>query len=383
MNEFWTEITVRVRRRDADVVSLALIEAGAGGVEVEDPASQPPPGVEVRVDGRPEQEVESLAGADGRSRAAAGGAVRTEEEPDDLLTLKAIYPPERGEEPERQARQELSRLRSLAGEAGANDAGGSHGGSGGRRGRAAPVFDIGVAQIPPEDWEQAWKSGFHTIKVTPRLVIRPSWEEHQSAAGEKVVTIDPGLAFGTGSHPTTLLCLRLLDQVVLAGDEILDAGTGSAILAVAAVRLGAARVLGVDADPLAIKAARRNIDLNGAGDRVTVQLSDIATVLPRAAGVAGLERSRTWDGICFNISTDFILAHLGAMFRQSGRWTIISGYPEHRRDEVITGLARAGWPEGAITDIIQDGWGAVLARKHPTGPVTRGEAGPRPGPKTP
>ncbi len=345
MNELWTHITVRVPRRHADVVGLALIEAGAGGVEVDDPVAEPPPGVEVWVGGRREQEVEDRITAQ-----------RTKEEPDDLLTLKAIYPPERSQEPERQVRQELSRL------------------------TFAKDVDIEVGQVPAQDWEQAWKEGFHTIKVSPRLVIRPAWEEYQAATGdEQVVTIDPGLAFGTGTHPTTLLCLRLLDEVVRPGDEVLDAGTGSAILAIAAARLGATRVLGVDADPLAIKAARQNIALNGTGDRVSVQLSDISTVLPRLPSAAGPGSGRTWDGICFNISTDFILAHLAAMYRLSRRWTIISGYPEHRRDEVITGLARAGWPTGSITDRVQDGWGAALALKSQVGR----HPGPRPASEAP
>lgn len=332
--ELWTEIRVRVPRHCADVASLALIEAGAGGVEIEDPAAAPPPGVEIWVQGRPEMETEA------EEYISTGRPKGPTESPDDLLVVKALYPPERGAAPVRQVRRQLVRLRLEGG--------------------GAPAVTFG--RVPSADWEQAWKSGFHTIKAGPRLVIRPAWEEYHPAVGEAVVSIDPGLAFGTGTHPTTLMCLRLLEQTVEPGEAILDAGTGSAILAIAAVKLGAARVLAVDADPLAIRAARQNVELNGVADRVSVELGDVSAVLP-----PGVTR-QVWDGILFNISTDFILAHVGAMFRHSGRWTVISGYPEHRRGEVLTGLARAGWPATTVTDILQDGWGAVLARKQPPGP---------------
>jgi ribosomal protein L11 methyltransferase len=131
--------------------------------------------------------------------------------------------------------------------------------------------------VAEEDWAEVWKAHFRTKKLTPGLVIRPPWEEYTPAAGERVITVYPGMAFGTGRHPTTLLCLQALEEVweqALPEDakpwQVLDVGTGTGILALAAARLGAG-VLAIDVDPEAVAAALENVRLNSLEDRILVE----------------------------------------------------------------------------------------------------------------
>jgi ribosomal protein L11 methyltransferase len=135
-----------------------------------------------------------------------------------------------------------------------------------------------IREAREEDWAVAWKEGFKALRVTPRLVIAPPWETYRAAPGEVVIIIYPGMAFGTGRHPTTLLCLRALERVWDEGPlpasapawAVLDVGTGSGILALAAARLGA-KVLAIDVDPEAVAAALENVRLNTLEDRILVE----------------------------------------------------------------------------------------------------------------
>ncbi len=144
-----------------------------------------------------------------------------------------------------------------------------------------------IRQVAEEDWAEAWKAHFKPVKLTDRLVIRPPWEEYAAQAGETVITIYPGMAFGTGRHSSTLLCLQALEQVWDQGLphsanpwQVLDVGTGTGILALAAARLGA-EVVAIDLDPEAVAAALENVRLNNLIDRVMVE--DTPAHLPAAA----------------------------------------------------------------------------------------------------
>ena len=122
-----------------------------------------------------------------------------------------------------------------------------------------PLGDLKIEPLDDdEDWQNAWKSHFNLLKLGKRLVIKPSWIEYQPAPNDLVIDLDPGLAFGTGYHPTTYGCLEALEQLVHTGAEVLDLGTGSGILTIAAVKLGAATVLSLDTDPIAVRAATKN-----------------------------------------------------------------------------------------------------------------------------
>jgi ribosomal protein L11 methyltransferase len=129
-----------------------------------------------------------------------------------------------------------------------------------------PIGPVEVKVVHEEDWASAWKRHFPVLRVGRRIVIRPTWRRHRAAPGDVVIALDPGMAFGTGLHPTTRLCLLALeglaDEGVISGARALDVGTGSGILALAAARLGAASVLGVDTDPIAVESAQANARRN-------------------------------------------------------------------------------------------------------------------------
>ena len=135
-------------------------------------------------------------------------------------------------------------------------------------GMIRPVGQLQVRQIEEEDWANAWKQYYTIQRIGERMMIVPSWLDYEPQHDDLVVRIDPGMAFGTGLHPTTQLCLRALEQYVTPGITALDLGCGSGILAIAAARLGAARVLALDTDPIAVEATRANAALNTVADVV-------------------------------------------------------------------------------------------------------------------
>jgi ribosomal protein L11 methyltransferase len=133
-----------------------------------------------------------------------------------------------------------------------------------------PIGDLQMRTVDEADWAEAWKAHFHVIRLGRRLVIKPSWRRHQREGDEIVIDLDPGMAFGTGLHPTTRLCLEALEARADRGPlgRALDVGCGSGILSIAAVKLGATRALGVDIDPIAIEATLANARHNRVGKRV-------------------------------------------------------------------------------------------------------------------
>lgn len=126
-----------------------------------------------------------------------------------------------------------------------------------------------------DDWKDKWKEYFKPAKVTDRLVVKPTWEEYEKTDGELVIEIDPGMAFGTGTHETTSLCLELIEKYMKPGDDVLDVGCGSGILAIAAGLLGANNVLGIEIDPVAVEIGKSNVALNGLSENVKVVYGDL------------------------------------------------------------------------------------------------------------
>jgi ribosomal protein L11 methyltransferase len=138
-------------------------------------------------------------------------------------------------------------------------------------GRMRPVGDLSIEERKEEDWANAWKEHYRPVRVSRNVVVRPPWQEYEPAEGEVVIELDPGMAFGTGTHPSTRLCLFGLEDEIEPGDRVFDIGTGSGILAIAAAKLGAVAVDAVDVEPVAVRSARENAIRNGVGDQVQIE----------------------------------------------------------------------------------------------------------------
>jgi ribosomal protein L11 methyltransferase len=144
-------------------------------------------------------------------------------------------------------------------------------------GQIGPQFvgELTTRLVDEEDWANAWKEYYHVLHLGQRIVIKPSWRDYAPQPGEVVLELDPGMAFGTGLHPTTRLCLEALERYIRPGVRVLDVGTGSGILALAAARLGAASVLALDISSVAIEAAQANVRANGLEERITVRFGSL------------------------------------------------------------------------------------------------------------
>jgi ribosomal protein L11 methyltransferase len=142
-------------------------------------------------------------------------------------------------------------------------------------GQMRPVSDLRVTTLAEEDWANAWKEHFRTHKIGDRVVIRPPWLEYEPQGDEVVVELDPGMAFGTGLHPSTQLTMLGVEETVQPGRTVLDVGTGSGILAIAASKLGAKHVDAVDVETVAVRATEENAVRNGVADRIDVRLGTV------------------------------------------------------------------------------------------------------------
>ena len=186
-----------------------------------------------------------------------------------------------------------------------------------------------------EDWAESWKRFFKPQKVTGRLVVKPSWEQYAAGPEEIVLEIDPGMAFGTGTHPTTCLCLELIEKYLRPGDTFLDIGTGSGILMIAAAKLGASTLTGIDIDPNAVGVAQKNLVRNGIpGDRFCVRTGHLTR---------GLERCFTI--VAANILTEVILTVVNALKSVLARQGIFifSGITRQNLERVMEAIEKKGF----------------------------------------
>lgn len=203
-------------------------------------------------------------------------------------------------------------------------------------------------------WSQRWTTEVETRRVTPRLVVASRNDDVGPGPGEVVVRLDPTTAFGTAGHPTTRACLRFLDDRVRSGDELVDIGTGSGILAIAAVLLGARRVLALEADPIACSAARLNVGLNGVADRVEIRPLEVtARSLTRLTRQA---RPLRHDGVMANVEAGVVVPLLPGLpaLMAPGGWLLVSGVLTPERDQVVAAAARTGLELG--DEAVEGAW---------------------------
>ena len=209
------------------------------------------------------------------------------------------------------------------------------------------------------EWLYKWQEFFKPARVGSRIVVRPSWEKYEAKEGDLVIDMDPGMAFGSGLHETTSMCIRALEKI-LSGDgseyegtdRILDVGTGTGILAIAGVLLGADEALGIDIDPDAVRVANENIEKNGLADKIRAQYGDLTEGVDYKA-----------DIVVANLMADLVmrLSPAASGHLEPGGWYITSGILDIKEAVVSEAILSAGFE---IEEVLHDGeWCAVIARK--------------------
>lgn len=318
----WNEITIHTTEEAVEMISNFLHEAGAGGVSIEE------------------------SGTLNKKRSTEYGELYDQplnDIPEGEAVIKGYYADTVDmTEVTNTIRPRIEELREFGIDAG--------------------KAEISVQQVDEDSWANAWKQYFKPLKVSDQLVIKPTWEEYVPAIpAEKIIEIDPGMAFGTGAHPTTSLCLRALEQYLQGGEEIIDVGTGSGILAIGAVKLGAKHVLALDLDPVAVQSAKENSRLNRLERDITVYESDLLSILDKQDNSLGV--SMPVDVVVANILAEVILLFIDDVYQglKPGGLYIASGIWKNKEEIVEKALKEAGFD---IIDIHrEDDWLAFVSRK--------------------
>ena len=220
-------------------------------------------------------------------------------------------------------------------------------------------IDIGlnkvtISEVNEEEWATAWKKYYHPVKISERFTIVPTWEIYNPVSSDElIIELDPGMAFGTGTHPTTVMCIQALERSVQPGDRVIDVGTGSGVLSIAAAMLGAEDVRAFDLDEVAVTSARLNIKLNKVNDKVTTKQNNL---------LDGVEENSA-DVVVANILAEVILRFTEDVARvvKPGGTFIASGIIQQKKDMVKEALVSSGFE---ITEtILMEDWVAIIAKR--------------------
>ena len=305
----WAEVSIRTSHEETELIAEIFHDVGASGVVIEDP-----------------EEFNSYIDSGLFDYSNLPKAEQT-----NIVTIKAYLPVD--EELDDRLRTFEQRVRDLA---------------------KVDGFDAGSCPIEwhtvqDEDWADNWKAYFHTEKVGGFIVIKPAWEDYEASPDDIVIDLDPGAAFGTGTHPTTAMCIRELESAVKGGMRVFDVGTGSGVLAVTAAKLGAGEVIAMDYDRTAAHVAQENVERNHVEDRVTTGVSDL---LQSFTGKADL--------IIANIIADIVIRlfdELDAHLAEGGH-LLASGIIDERVADVTEAALSHGF---AIDKVIEEsGWAAMV-----------------------
>lgn len=207
--------------------------------------------------------------------------------------------------------------------------------------------------VNDEDWNENWKKYFKAFEVGSRLAVCPSWETYENSDNRKVISLDPGAAFGTGAHATTYLCLGILEDIVNENSRVLDIGTGSGILAVASCLLGAKNAVGVDIDELAVETAKGNAAANGVGEKTDFFVGDLAEKV-----------SGRYNIVCANIVADVVMRLFinVADYMTDNGYLLVSGIIDLRAKEVEESAKAHGFK--IIKAPVREEWHAYLLKKE-------------------
>lgn len=309
----WIELIIHTTTEGSEVVSNILTDLGCGGTMVEDRADIPDPD-------KPHGYWEII------------DPKLIESMPEDVLVHGWFMPDATFPAVLSDIRQRLDVLRASNPECG-------------------PLL-LDTKQVQDKEWNDVWKKYYKPFYAGKHIVIRPSWEPFTPLPGDKVIDLDPGMAFGSGTHETTGMCISLLEEIITGHESVIDVGTGSGILAIAAALCGADHVLAIDIDPDAVRVAGENIALNHVDDRVSVRQGDLL---------------RQVDAVCdicvANIISDIIIsfaAPLKSHIRPEGLF-LCSGIVRQRAQEVRDALEKAGY--SVLKEEHRGEWVAFLSRR--------------------
>lgn len=310
----WTEVSIHTTNEAVEAVSNILHEAGASGVVIED---------SVDFD---------------KERADQFGeiyALKQEDFPTDGVIVKA-YLPESSfiAETVEGIRLSIETLKDFNIDIGHNV--------------------VTMCEVNEEDWATAWKQYYHPVKISKRFTVVPTWEDYQPVAtDELIIELDPGMAFGTGTHPTTVMCLQALEKVVQSEQTVVDVGTGSGVLSIGAALLGAKAVHALDLDEVAVRSARENIALNKVDHVVEVFHGNLLDTVKEPA-----------DVVVANILAEIIMTFTDDAYSivKDGGVFVTSGIIGAKRDAVKAALQASGF---TIEEVLEmEDWVAIIARKQ-------------------
>lgn len=216
------------------------------------------------------------------------------------------------------------------------------------------INHVTISEVNEEEWATAWKKYYHPVKISEKFTIVPTWEIYTPVnSDELIIELDPGMAFGTGTHPTTVLSIQALERIVRSGDRVIDVGTGSGVLSIASAMLGARDIRAYDLDEVAVKSARLNIKLNKVNDCVIISQNNL---------LDGVEENSA-DVVVANILAEVIVRFTedAARVVKTGGFFITSGIIQQKKELVKDALIKAGFE---ITEtILMEDWVAMIARR--------------------
>lgn len=308
----WIELAIKTTHEEADLAANILYDAGVNGVVIEDP-----------------EEIRMLM-EQAKGRECIDSALVNDSE--DEVIVKGYLPEDEGlHDRLEMVRDSLKELSLRQGDSGR--------------------FKLTTGEVEEEDWAEGWKKYYKPLRIGENIVIKPTWEEYSSGERDIVIELDPGMAFGTGTHETTALCIQLLEKYTQPGSRVLDIGCGSGILSIVAAKLGAAQVFAYDIERKPVEIATKNAELNGVEHIVRVEQGDL---FERVQGVA--------DIIVANIITDVILKMSRTVknYLQPGGVFIASGIIRERLEEVEETLLENDME--IVERITLNEWGAMAAK---------------------
>jgi ribosomal protein L11 methyltransferase len=309
----WSEISIHTTNEAIEPISNILHEAGASGVVIEDPFEL-------------EKEREDIFGEIYQ--------LNPDDFPEEGVIVKAYLPVNSflGETVD-EIKQAIENLVKYNIDIGRNK--------------------VEISEVNEEEWATAWKKYYNPVKISEKFTIVPTWEQYEPVnSDELIIELDPGMAFGTGTHPTTVMCIQALERTVKPGDHVIDVGTGSGVLSIASAMLQAEKVDAFDLDEVAVNSARLNTKLNKVHDRVDVSQNNLLDGVSEGA-----------DVIVANILAEVILRFTddAARIVKPGGYFITSGIIGQKKDLVKAAVLEAGFEVEEV--ILMEDWVAIIAKK--------------------